>query len=232
MRYQGGKSRISKQIAEIIEREREREDVLVSLFCGTCSIESKLVNFNKIICNDNNIYLIEMLRASQNKYDFPDVVTYKQYKYIKEHKDENKALTGFVGFGCSFGGKWFGGYARDKKGNNYANISKNSLEKDMKLLRDKTIFTCLDYKDVDIPNNAIVYADPPYENTTQYKNKFDSKSFWNYMRKISKTNKVFVSEQNAPNDFKCIWEKQIRRTLDVNKQNNFKATERLFVYNG
>ena len=29
--------------------------------------------------------------------------------------DENPALTGFVGFGCSFGGKWWGGYAKDKR---------------------------------------------------------------------------------------------------------------------
>ena len=48
-----------------------------------------------------------------------DNLSKEEYYYIKEHKDENKVLTGFVGFGCSFGGKWFGGYARNRVGRNY-----------------------------------------------------------------------------------------------------------------
>ena len=54
MQYLGGKSRISKQISEVINNEvlrwkeqdsvsdsgnRERSCTFVSLFCGTCSIE-------------------------------------------------------------------------------------------------------------------------------------------------------------------------------------------------
>ena len=50
------------------------------------------------------------------------------------------------------------------------------------------------------------------------------------MRKISKKNKVFISEQIAPDDFTCIWEKPFTRTLDVNKNNQFQVTEKLFTY--
>ena len=46
----------------------------------------------------------------------------------------------------------------------------------------------------------------------------------------SKKNKVFISEQIAPDDFKCIWEKPFTRTLDVNKNNQFQVTEKLFTY--
>lgn len=75
-------------------------------------------------------------------------------------------------------------------------------------------FTCQDYRDVIIPNNSIVYADPPYNNTTGYgKDKFNSDEFWKYMRIISKNNKVFISEQTAPNDFKCVWEKGIYKNI-------------------
>ena len=35
----------------------------------------------------------------------------------------------FVGFGCSFAGKWFGGYARSNDKRNYAKMAKNSLNK-------------------------------------------------------------------------------------------------------
>ena len=94
-----------------------------------------------------------------------------------------------------------------------------------------TQFTCQDYRDVIIPNNSIVYADPPYNNTTGYgKDKFNSDEFWEYMRVISKNNKVFISEQTAPSDFECVWEKEFTRTLDVNKDNQFKVTEKLFTY--
>ena len=200
------------------------------MFCGSCSIESKVKGFDKVICNDKHEYLIELFKGVQNGYELPELITEERYKYIREHKDENKILTGFVGFGCSFGGKWFGGYARNKTNTNYALQSKKSLLKDMDNLMTAH-FTCQDYHDVIIPNNSIVYADPPYNNTTGYgKDKFNSDEFWEYMRVISKNNKVFISEQTAPNDFECVWEKEFTRTLDVNKENQFKVTEKLFTY--
>ena len=52
--------------------------------------------------------------------------------------------------------------------------------------------------------------------------------FWNWVRKISKNNFVFISEQSAPEDFEILWEKDVVRT--TNKTNNFQATEKLFRY--
>lgn len=243
MRYQGGKSRISKSLERIITNDVFRRQIpnfsanctenrgttLVSLFCGTCSVESKLAPyFDKGICNDSHKYLIAMLQAVQNGFELPEKVTEQEYKFVREHKDNKTALTGFVGFGCSFGGKWFGGYARNKSGTNCALQSKRSLLKDMETLRNAT-FICSDYKAVEIPENAIVYADPPYSNTTGYgSKKFNSDEFWEYMREISKTHDVYISEQTAPEDFECIWEKLFTRTLDRNKSNQFVVTEKLF----
>lgn len=252
MQYQGGKSRISKQISEVIEnevlrwqeqnsevnscgyREREREsncDTLVSLFCGSCSIESK-VNIPNKICNDKHPYLIAMWQGLQNGWRPPTRITIEEYEHIRENKDENPALTGFVGFGCSFGGKWFGGLARNKRGNNYCARAERSLLKDFEGLKNAT-FTCLDYKDVLIPDNAIVYADPPYKNTTGYSlGEFDHDEFWEYMRKISKDHIVLISEQTAPDDFEIVWEKEQKRALDANKDNMFTITERLYKWKG
>ena len=50
MRYQGGKSRIAKQIASVITNvcsQLESNLTFVSLFCGTCSIESKVTGLNE-----------------------------------------------------------------------------------------------------------------------------------------------------------------------------------------
>ena len=55
MRYQGGKSRIAAEIADVISREREREsNCFVSLFCGSCSVESKVTGFDRKILNDKH----------------------------------------------------------------------------------------------------------------------------------------------------------------------------------
>lgn len=171
-----------------------------------------------------------MLQSVQAGYELPESITLEQYQYIREHKDDDKALAGFVGFGCSFGGKWFGGYARNATGTNYALQSKRSLLKDMATLHDAE-FICNDYRKVCIPPGAVIYADPPYNNTTGYSgDHFDSEQFWVAMRLLADTvHTVFISEQEAPPDFECIWEQSFTRTLDRNKSNQFKVTEKLFT---
>jgi len=57
--------------------------------------------------------------------------------------------------------------------------------------------------------NAIIYCDPPYKSASNvYKYdegiviKFDTDSFWNWVRQMSVSNYVFVSEYEGPPDFK------------------------------
>lgn len=171
-----------------------------------------------------------MLEGVRNGYELPDNVTYEDYVYVRNNKDTDPVLSGFVGFGCSFGGKWFGGYARNKDNTNYAEQSKRSLLRDMNGLRT-TKFYCMNYKDVPIPEDAIVYCDPPYDDTTMYTTgKFNIDEFWGYVRELSKTNLVFVSELKAPDDFVSIWSKSFKRMLDVNKSNIFESKENLYIH--
>lgn len=232
MKYQGGKSHIAKPIAKIINRAGGGGITFVSLFCGSCVIES-LVNANKKILNDKHEYLIEMYKALQNGYELPENLSKEEYQDVKANKDKDKALTGFVGFGCSFGGKWFGGYAQNRAGRNYCLEAKKHTVKLWDGIKNAK-FICGDYRDVEIPDGAVVYADPPYFKTTGYSNSknFNYEEFWEYMREISKTHKVFISEEQAPEDFECIWQKEVRRTLDANKNNQPKKVEKLFVWKG
>lgn len=232
MRYQGGKVKISTPIANIIATGGGTS--FVSLFCGGCAVEAKVAPyFDRVICNDKQPYLIALWQGVQNGYELPDYVSKEQYYYVKDHKDEDKVLTGLCGFPLSFGGAWWHGYARADTHRNYSMNAKNTLTRDMQTLK-KAQFTCLDYREVEIPGNSVIYADPPYAGTTGYGNeKFDSEAFWEYMRKLARQgHTVYISEEHAPDDFKCIWEKPLRRTLDRNKDNNFWATEKLFIYNG
>jgi len=226
LQYLGGKSRISKQIAEIINSNKRES--FVSLFCGACSIES-LVEIDNKTLNDSHPYLISMLIDLQNGRDFPENISEEEYKQIKNNLDEDKGLSGFVGFGCSFGGKWWGGYARQKKGLNYALTAKRSLLKKLKGIKNAKI-TNRDYKNVEVLDNSLVYCDPPYAGTTSYSNskEFNHDEFWDYCRELSKNNVVFISELSAPEDFTSIWAKDFTRNLDANVV--FNSVEKLFVH--
>ena len=227
----GGKSRISKQMAEILNSAIDKNKPFVSLFCGSCAIESKVQADVKIL-NDKHPYLIAMWQALQNGWTPPDVVTKEEYYRVKANMDENPALTGFVGFGCSFGGKWWGGYAKDKRGDDYCGQAKRGLLKDFSGVRHAT-FTCLDYHDVEIPDGAVVYCDPPYANTTGYTvGQFDTNEFWDYMRQLSKRCDVYISEESAPDDFECIWSKEKVRTLEKSDNVGRVKVEKLFKYKG
>jgi site-specific DNA-adenine methylase len=94
--------------------------------------------------------------------------------------------------------------------------------------------TAKDYTEVIIPKEAVVYCDPPYSNTAEYKEgNFDSNKFWEWCRKISKTNPVYVSEYKAPDDFKAILIFSRRSTLQGgNQKHTNQPDEKLFVYNG
>ncbi len=227
MRYLGEKSRIAKDISAILN-QYTKDKPFVSLFCGSCAIESKVETDTKIL-NDAHPYLIALYKSLQNGYELPDSISREQYYWVKEHKENDPALTGFVGFGCSFGGKWFGGYASNRGGTNYAEQSKRSMLHVFDGIANAEFYN-LDYRAVPIPDNAVIYCDPPYRNTTVYTTgAFDSNAFWDYVRKLSTTHVVFVSEEKAPPDFTCIWEKNFTRTLDRNKSNQPTKVERLFV---
>jgi hypothetical protein len=52
------------------------------------------------------------------------------------------------------------------------------------------------------------------------------------MRKWSKDNCVFISEESAPSDFEVVFKLVKRRTLDKNKLNQFNKYDKVFAYKG
>jgi DNA adenine methylase len=145
-----------------------------------------------------------MFKALQEGWIPPKELTKEEYDYIKNNPDEKPYLTGFVGFGCSFAGKWFGGYAKDNTNRNYCLNAHNSILEKMKNLMNTT-FECKDYKELN-PENCLIYCDPPYKGTTPYYKKilgeFPYDIFLDWIHKQSKNNLVLVSEykHNVPDD--------------------------------
>lgn len=147
---------------------------------------------------------------------------------MKENKEYIKHLTGFVGFLCSFGGKWFGGYAKNNKGDNYADRGSRMLLKQLPNIVGVK-FEHKDYRDIIFNEKCIIYCDPPYEGTTKYKGDFNHTEFWEWCRiKTREGHKLFVSEYNAPEDFECVWKMQVGTKLNRNKEQ--KRVEKLFIY--
>lgn len=102
-------------------------------------------------------------------------------------------------------------------------------------IRNITV-TSMDYRDLEIPDGAVVYCDPPYEDTEQYENTgyknatFRKDLFVEWCRSMAGRCDVFVSEQTMPDDFVCVWEKQVRNVYNGQKKHSDRV-ERLFRLN-
>lgn len=96
------------------------------------------------------------------------------------------------------------------------------------------VFSSIDYREVDIPDYAIVYCDPPYKGTAEYKEGgFNHEEFWQWARDKSKTNQVFISEYNAPDDFEYIYAFPQKSTLQGgSQQHNRQPKEKIFRLRG
>ncbi len=231
MKYMGSKNTIGKQILPIMLENRNGR-TWVEPFVGGANMIDKVDG--ERIGADYNKQLISMWNALQEGWSMPDFVSEEEYKDLRINQNERPAeLVSFVGFNTSFGGKWFGGYARGKnsKGEprNYTAEGKRNILKQLPKIQGVK-FIHSSYQDLEIPINSLIYCDPPYEGTTGYKDKFTHDEFWEWCRiKTKEGHLVYVSEYNAPADFKCVWSKTIN--CDLAKTNKDR-TEKLFVYCG
>ncbi len=226
MQYLGSKNQIAKKILPLMLKEREYDAVWVEPFVGGANMIDKVEGPR--IGNDINTPLIKLWEALQRGWVPPDTITREQYVQINHNKAAYPPeLVCFVGFLCSFGGKWFGGYAFNNKGDNYAARGSRALLKQKPLIQD-VLFLNHDYRELPLPGKCLIYCDPPYKNTTAYKDSFSHKEFWNWVRATSDKHPVFVSEYEAPDDFECLIEIPVKTKLDRNS--NYPRLEKLFKF--
>lgn len=83
-----------------------------------------------------------------------------------------------------------------------------------------------DYRNVNVPKGAVVYADPPYRNTKHLYGGFDFKAFDEWLGEVDFP--VYVSEYTAPAGCVCIAEKVKRSCLPATN-NSGKRTEKIFI---
>lgn len=228
MRYQGGKSRIAKHIASIINSQPG--DFYLEPFVGGSSVLA-LVDKPNRVATDIEPNLIAMWKSVQDGWVPPSNVSRELYNDLRE-SNEVTALRGFVGYACSWGGKWFGGYASGGEKESHRNYAAESASRIARIRNGimNSHFGCIDFRMLN-PSGAVVYCDPPYKGTTAYSaidNDFDHESFWEWCESLSKSNIVLVSECNAPDGWSVAWEKQLASGY-VNDGRKKYRTERLFI---
>jgi DNA adenine methylase len=231
MKYMGSKARHASELLPIILKDHTPDMWYIEPFVGGANMIDKVpADYKRIGC-DINEYLIVLLDKLSKGWEPPVQVSEELYKTIKLNKDLfDKELVAYVGFGMSFGSKWWGGYSRNKRNYDYAQGLYNSTIKQRPLLEGiKFLFKSV-FEIVEIKGKATIYCDPPYKDTTKYKDGgFDHSRFYNWCRyQKSQGHNIFISEYAMPDDFKCVWEKETINGFGI-ESNSKKGTEKLFT---
>ncbi len=236
MKYVGSKNRISKYLVPILQGyiDENNIDIYYEPFSGGCNLIDK-IQCKTRIGNDIHPQLIAMFKELQRGWQPPSHISEEEYHKVRENKEMYPDYyVGYVGFNATFGAKYFGGYARGFKNDgitprDQSNEAYRNLMKQLPQIMDVK-FLCSNYLNNEYCKleNALIYCDPPYQNSTKYTTgAFDYKRFWDWCREMSKRNKVFVSEYNAPDDFECIWSKKVTTSLKVHEHED--RVEKLFT---
>jgi DNA adenine methylase len=235
MKYVGSKARLSKDIAQIINKLIQENNIntYIEPFVGGANLIEHIKCENKI-GYDSNEYLIEMWKALQNGYIPPLEFSKEQYIEVKNNIEKYpKEYIGIVGFCATYNAGWFrrwGGQAVTKSGKvrNYYNEAIRNIFNQVPNIIDVE-FVHKDFKELN-PINSLIYCDPPYKSSSyeMYKDKFNHEEYYAKVREWSKNNIVVCSEYEMPNDFECIFEKQLTTSFDNKQRKN--DTEKLFIH--
>ena len=241
MVYMGSKNRIAKYLLPFLTKYLTLDRWYVEPLAGGMNIMDK-VNHPKRLASDANNYLIAMWRWLVEKdYDFPKGLTKENYSYYRDLFNQrgfnndgttlDEAMIGWVGFMSCVNGRFYdGGYCSCQQKRDYVKEHINNIIAQKDRLKN-VVFKCGSYDKIDIPENSVIYCDPPYKSTQTYKvsNIFDYDRFWQWCRdKTVQGNDVLISEYQAPKDFIPIW--QMVLTNSIHQTNTYKPIENLFVH--
>ena len=234
----GSKNRIAKHILPIILKDRKENQYYVEPFVGGANMIDKVDGSR--IGSDVNKYLIALWKGLQKNLNRPYTIDKELYSLVRSayNNDDNSIFSdffiGWVGWMASYNGRFFdGGYSGHLVGKRDY-ITEQIRNTEAQISKIKGVhFVYSSYDKLEIPNNSIIYCDIPYKDTKQYSSSknFNHNNFWNWAREKSQDgHEVFISEYNAPDDFKCIWQMEVTNSMNTTK--TYKPIEKLFKYKG
>lgn len=226
MRYLGGKKRLGNYLSPIVKSYLKHDSIYIEPFVGGLGMFSYMVDIpNLIIANDIDTELIAFWQMIQLGYIPPKDITKEQYYEYKDNTDKPYERA-FVKYFCSFGGKEWGGYARNAKNYNYAKQASASALKEK--YAKNIVWYSLPFQKLPIleSSHCVYYLDPPYKNTTKYKKKFDFNKFDEWVKKLKNIgHTVIISEYSLPYG-EIVWQKEKKVTFHSKKSKN--VVEKLY----
>ena len=231
MIYAGGKAQLGKHIAEAIYQDVSRcfgrSPAVIEPFMGGGNVTSELARCGfYVAASDDNLSMVLLLKSLlANDTSVLDSTSEDEYRALRNSPDS--ARKGLVGSSGSWGGKWFAGYARNKRNQDYVKQSGNALLRQASVMRGRVSVIHCDYRDWTFAEGFIIYCDPPYQGTSSnYQTKqFDSVGFWDWCTHMAKRNRVYVSEYSNPRN----WDVVMHRGKYLRMKREGTAEERLLV---
>lgn len=232
MQYNGGKGKIARELAWVISSFKP--NIYWEPFVGAANVIQHIKAPYRI-GSDLDLHIVHYLSLIQKGWNPPNLTIdeslYLAWKKFEPSKPEEYAIKAMIGYGCSFGGKWFGGFARVPRkdsSNSFYQTAQIASRKQFALLKGIMFFqqSFLDFTPI---GTDLIYCDPPYRNTTHCgtNRKFDSDLFWAWCLRCNLQGiRVLVTEFEAPSFAHEIWRKT--KAADL-KQNGTTHTERLFL---
>ena len=250
--YLGSKRKFYKEICPIINTYIKENNIteFYDVFCGGAII-AEHIECNKVYANDLSPTLIALHKQAQTDFSrIPISQTRElfnhareQFNIILKNLSDKKTLEdyqklvdmplyeiGAYEWYCSFSARGFGGGygCLTKDRDLFAERRRNQLKQSQTEGYQKIIFTQGNYLNLEIPQNTLLYCDAPYRECKPYgiSPHFNHTKYYDWLRKMSKTNPIFISEEQMPDDFPIIWTKNAKRT--PNQYNKKEVIEKLY----
>ena len=242
--YMGSKNRLLPGLLE----QLPPANTFVDLFAGGCSVAHAAMlsgRYNNFTVNDIGMGPDLFINAINGKYhDEKRWISRDDFNSLKDIDPYIKYCWSFGNQGTTYlYGKKIEEY---KKALHYQRVlgddtlilktntdgvskrQQKELESDERLRRLQSLESLRrlqrDYRDIDFPEDCVVYCDPPYYGTAKYDDKnFNHEDFYEWCEEQRAP--LFISEYDMPDDrFKCVWSKDRVTSLGPNK----KTIERLY----
>jgi DNA adenine methylase len=225
--YHGGKQRIGLEIAEnihlistIIEDQGHfKIKGYCEPFCGMLGVYRHIPKLFvdhrpklKYKAGDANESVIKMWQAAQKGWK-PPLHKISKKEFLKlAGNGKSTAEKGFIGHFYGYMGKYFKPFRHDVSIDRIQRSSDSIslIARDLQSVQ----FSYGMYTQFSKLKGYIIYTDTPYQIQNYYydeednKREFDHDAFWDWCRKMSKDNIVFVSEYDAPDDFQFLWQQR------------------------
>jgi site-specific DNA-adenine methylase len=222
--YQGSKDRFASRIVPILARFREPGQVYWEPFMGSGSIMQHM-DGPRLGTDSMTDLMMLWQEVIDGTFVEPTFVCKEIYdNYMSSGVPS--AMRAYLGFFWSFSGMFNKGFSPEffERSHSFHKMRLRATKLNGVTLRSA------DYRDIG-SRNFLIYADPPYQDSTTYNGvePFDHGAFYDWCRaKRDAGNRVIISEYSMPEDFVLLAEFQSNVNQSVSKRDKYKP-EKLFT---